>query len=147
MAKVIKEIIIMLLVCLATMLLLAIGLYKFIPSKKIVPEITKYVATEEVQDLLQDTIDEQDDDEILYTYDSGESASYEVTSSDLKNYQSTNDYVPGKANPFAVYSKTVTEDEVNGENSKETNQSTSENTSTSTEGRMPSVYSQNTGTK
>ena len=44
-AKIIKEIIIMLLVALATMLVLAVSFYQYAPSKKIVPEISNYKAS------------------------------------------------------------------------------------------------------
>ena len=107
MAKIIKEIIIMLLVCLVAMLILAIVLYKFIPSKKIVPEITTYEVSEQVQDLLDDNIDSREKDSKVL-------ATYEVTKSDLSGYQKSNDYIPGKANPFADVSKTITDDSQNG---------------------------------
>ena len=145
MAKAIKEIIIMLLICLVAMLILAIVLYKYIPNRKVVPEVVTYAATEEVQDLLNDNIDtKSDSDNVILTY--------EVTSSDLKNYQSTNTYVPGKSNPFAaVDSSTVVE---NGSNSNENSNSVNstkkdEENSQETkknENTNPSVY-QNTGTK
>ena len=107
MAKIIKEIIIMLLVCLITMLLLAIALYQYIPNRKIVPEIVKYSATEEVKDLLDDNINAKEEESVLLTY--------EVTSSDLNNYQITNDYVPGKSNPFATYSASENGEEYGGQ--------------------------------
>ena len=53
MTKAIKEIIIMLLICLIAMLGLAIALYQYIPSKKNVPEIVQYQVSEQVQDLLE----------------------------------------------------------------------------------------------
>ena len=149
MAKAIKEIIIMLLICLATMLILAIVLYKYIPNRKVVPEVVTYTATEEVQDLLNDNIDtKSDSDNVILTY--------EVTSSDLKNYQSTNTYVPGKSNPFAAADSSTTVAETNtssngNSNSESTANSTkqssenSQNTNNS-ESTTPSVY-QNTGTK
>lgn len=145
MAKAIKEIIIMLLICLITMLILAIVLYKYIPNRKVVPEVVTYTATEDIQDLLNDNIDtKSDSDNVILTY--------EVTSSDLKNYQDINTYVPGKSNPFAVIdNSTIVE---NGSNSnvnsnngnstkkdEENSQETKKNENTS-----PSVY-QNTGTK
>lgn len=141
MAKTIKEIIIMLLVCLVTMLVLAIVLYQYIPNRKAVPEIITYAATEDVQLLLDDDIDQRsDDDQVILTY--------EVTESDLNSYQNTNDYVPGKANPFAAYSGTPTGEETSTDTTQEnedgeTSSSTGEKIETST----PSVYSQNTGTK
>ena len=76
MAKVIKEIIIMLVICLLTMLVLAIALYRYIPNRKAVPEVVTYTASEDVQDLLEDNIDtKSDQDNVILTY--------EVTASDL----------------------------------------------------------------
>lgn len=146
MAKIIKEIIIMLLVCLITMLLLAICLYKYIPNRKTVPEIVTYTATEEVQDLLADNIDTKTDgDNVILTY--------EVTASDLNNYKNTNIYVPGKSNPFAPASSSTTnnDDAQNGNdntgnnNNSSTNQENTNNTSQtnpnqSTESTAPSIY-------
>ena len=155
-AKTVKEIIIMLLVALVTMLLLAIALYQYIPSKKIVPDVTEYHVSESVQDLLEDDIDNRaNQDNVILTY--------EVTSSDLKNYQKTNDYVPGKSNPFAAYTQTTTEDasgessttknNTNGTTSKtksNTNTTANDNSGSSTQessGNTVSQYSQNKGTK
>lgn len=140
MAKTIKEIIIMLLVCLVTMLVLAIALYQYIPNRKAVPEIVTYVATEDVQDLLEDDIDTRsDDDNVILTY--------EVTSSDLNNYQRINAYVPGKSNPFAAYSGTPTTEATDSNNGENQNSGTETNPNQSTESTTPSVYSQNSGTK
>lgn len=140
MAKTIKEIIIMLVVCLVTMLLLSIILYQYIPNRKVVPEIAKYTATEEVQDLLEDNIDsKKDDDNVILTY--------EVTSNDLNNYKNTNVYVPGKTNPFAKYTETQ-EGEVEGtkndEGNTETVTQTNPNDGVGT--KTPDVYQSN-GTK
>lgn len=101
--KIIKEIIIMLLVCLVTMLLLAIILYKFIPNNKVIPEIVEYAATDDVRDLLEDTIDSTSTNSVIMTY--------EVTASDLNVYQVTKDYVPGKSNPFAKSASSETSSE------------------------------------
>ncbi len=144
MAKVIKEIIIMLLVCLITMLLLAIGLYKYIPNRKTVPEIVTYTASEEVQDLLADNIDTKTDgDNVILTY--------EVTASDLNNYKNTNIYVPGKSNPFAPASSSVSTDGGSDSNNSVDNNGNTENNGTSqkneqknpnqsTESTAPSIY-------
>ena len=152
MAKAIKEIIIMLLICLVTMLILAIVLYKYIPNRKVVPEVVTYTATEDVQDLLNDNIDtKSDSDNVILTY--------EVTSSDLKNYQSTNTYVPGKSNPFAAVDSSTTVAGTSTSSNGNSNSGSNENTGNSTkqpsensqdtnknESTNPSVY-QNTGTK
>lgn len=135
MTKAIKEIIIMLLVCLCTMLVLAILLYKFIPTKKQIPEIAKYAKTEQIEDLLEDNVDEKkDEDRIIYTY--------EVTKGDLAGYQVSKDYIPGKTNPFEEYSGEPTGEayQPSGEDSKDKNasQPTEEVTN-------PSVYKNTSG--
>ena len=98
MTKVIKEIIIMLLICLISMLILAVTLYDYIPNRKVVAKITKYNTSEEIQAQLADDIDSEEKEVIL---------TYEVTSSDLSAYEVTNEYVPGKANPFSDYIQSV----------------------------------------
>lgn len=139
MTKVVKEIIIMLLVCLVTMLVLAIALYKFIPNRKAVPEVVTYTASEDVQDLLEDNIDQKDDsDNVILTY--------EVTSSDLSSYQSAKTYVPGKSNPFAPSSSTVDGEYVEG-NTSGTSGNTQTNPNKSNESTSPSVYQNNKSTK
>lgn len=125
MTKAIKEIIILLLICLIAMLALAIALYQYIPSKKTVPEISKYSVSEQVQDLLEDNIDQKSDkDRVILTY--------EVTKGELSGYQVTNDYIPGKSNPFGVVSKTITEEE-----SEETPEGDTENTDNSNKDTTP----------
>ena len=91
MANIIKEIIIMLLVCLAGMLLFAVVLYEYIPNRKVIPEIAQYNPSEKIKELKADDIDKKNET-IIKTF--------EVTSSDLANYKVANDYVPGKSNPF-----------------------------------------------
>lgn len=143
MAKVIKEIIIMLLICLVTMLVLAIALYKYIPNRKVVPEVVSYTASEEVKDLLADNIDTKSDkDNVILTY--------EVTASDLNGYQSTNIYVPGKSNPFAAASKSTTTDGGNDNSPSVDNDgnsgTTNQNPNNSSSSTAPSIYNNN-GTK
>ena len=150
MVKIIKEIIIMLLVCLITMLILAIGLYKYIPNRKAVPEVVTYTASEDVKDLLEDNIDKKSDsDDVILTY--------EVTASDLTGYQSINTYVPGKSNPFAAASSSTSNDGNNNSSSNngdsssdnsQNNQTNNEqkNPNQSNESTAPSVYNKN-GTK
>ena len=122
MTKAIKEIIIMLLICLIAMLALAIALYQYIPSKKTVPVIAKYEASEQVQDLLEDNIDKKsDNDRVILTY--------EVTKGELSGYQTTNDYIPGKSNPFGDVSKTITEEDT--ETTTEGDDGNSDNSSNS----------------
>ena len=132
MAKnVIKELIIILLLCLAIILILGILLYEYVPISKTVPNPVSYVRTEAVEEELasSDTIDES---QLVMTY--------EINSSDLNNYKQMQEYKPGKANPFAAVSEDNTGNN-NGNNSSNTSSGststgTNNNTSTS-EGYYP----------
>lgn len=132
MAKnVIKEIIIILLLCLAIILILGILLYEYVPISKTVPNPVSYVRTEAVEEELasSDTVDES---QVVMTY--------EINSSDLNNYKQMQEYKPGKANPFAAVSEDNTGNN-NGNNSSNTSSGststgTNNNTSTS-EGYYP----------
>ena len=88
-----KEIIIGLLLCLAILLVLAVMMYSFIPNNKVIPEPIKYSAPEEVKKVLDEAA--TDSSQVILTY--------EVNSSDLSLAQRTNDYNPGKVNPFSSY--------------------------------------------
>ncbi len=99
MAKtIIKEIIIALLVCLAVLLILSVILYDFIPTNKVIPEAIEYQPSSEVEVELNAAVDDHSD-EIIKTY--------EITASDLDNFERTDEYLPGKANPFAAVSEDV----------------------------------------
>lgn len=96
MAKVIiRETIISLLVCLAVLLILSVALYNYIPANKVVPETVEYTPSTEIKAQLNAEV-EDNSSEILMTY--------EVTASDLDNFERTNEYNPGKANPFSIVS-------------------------------------------
>ncbi len=98
MLKIIKETMIMLLVCLVGILLFAVIFYEYIPAKKEVAEVTKYSPTSTVSEQLSDSVDNLDEN-VVSTFESDKDA-YQVTSTDLNRYQSTKEYVPGKSNPF-----------------------------------------------
>lgn len=92
MAKsIIKEIIIVLLLCLAIMLVLGILLYEYVPITKTLPNEVSYTTPENVKQELLSSSD-VDDTQVIMTY--------EVNQDDLNNYRRVQDYVPGKANPF-----------------------------------------------
>ena len=88
-----KEIIIGLLLCLAILLILAVMMYSFIPNNKVIPEPITYSAPEEAKNVLNEAA--MDSSQVILTY--------EVNSSDLSTAQRTNDYNPGKVNPFSSY--------------------------------------------
>ena len=116
MAKnIIKEIIILLLLCLAIILILGILLYEYAPMSKTIPNPVSYTTPEEIQKELSSSSD-VDDSQIIMTY--------EVDSTDLNNYERINNYQPGKANPFSSY-------ETSGENTTTGNSSTGGSSTTS----------------
>ena len=118
MSKIIKEIIIMLIICLIAMLLFAILLYDYVPNRKVVAEVTQYTTSQETQNLLADNIDSEENEVVL---------TYEVTSQDLSSYEVSNEYVPGKANPFEAVSSGTT-----GEDSDDNTTNTTTNSNTTT---------------
>ena len=119
MSKIIKEIIIMLLVCLVGMLLFSVIFYEYIPNRKIIPEVTQYSASEKIKEQKADDIDKRDD-QIVKTF--------EVTSADLNNFKVTKDYVAGKANPFASVANDV---ESNASTTKSSNNNNSSSSTSS----------------
>lgn len=109
MAKnIIKEIIIILLLVLAIILILGVLLYEYVPVNKIIPEKVSYTTPEKIKDELN-TDSNVDDTQIIITY--------QIDSTDLNNYKTTQDYVPGKKNPFS----SLTTQEIQGNNKEENN--------------------------
>lgn len=120
MSKIIKEIIILLLVCLVGMLLFSVIFYEYIPNRKIIPEVTQYSASDKIKEQMADDIDKKDD-QIVKTF--------EVTSSDLNNFKVTKDYVAGKANPFAAVASDAESNATTSKSSSNNNSSSSSSSS------------------
>lgn len=122
MAKsIIKELIIVLLLCLAIILVLGILLYEYVPVSKTIPNEVSYTTPEEVKEELL-TSSDIDENQIVMTY--------EIDSTDLNNYKKIQNYKPGKANPFSSY-----ETQASGSNagsSQTSGQNTTSNTNTNT---------------
>ena len=110
----IKEIIIMLLLCLAILLLLGILLYEYVPMTKTIPNPVSYTTPNNIKQELADS-DNLDESEIIMTY--------EVDATDLNNYSTIQNYKPGKANPFSPYETT---EPTSGTNTTAGNSSTKE---------------------
>ena len=149
MAKsVIKELIIVLLLCLAIILVLGILFYEYIPLAKEVPEDVKYSTSDTTEEQKTEIRGLTADEE----YYSGETDS--INSDDLNNYRRTQDYVPGKANPFSSYetsAETPTENgsSTGGSSSGSTSGGSSSSSSTTDDDSSSSGghFFQNTGTK
>ena len=148
MAKsIIKELIIVLLLCLAIILVLGILLYEYVPITKTIPNEVSYTTPENVKQELLSSSD-VDDSQIIMTY--------EINSDDLSNYRRVQDYVPGKANPFSSYETTAENTTENGSstggttsNGSTSSGSTNTNSGTTTDDSSSSGghFFQNTGTK
>ncbi len=124
--KVIKELIISLLLCLAIILLLGILLYEYIPMAKTVPNPVSYNTPDNVKQELANS-ENVDEEQIIMTY--------EVDSNDLNNYKRIQDYKPGKANPFSSFettgTNTTTGNSGNGTSSSNANSTNNSGTSNS----------------
>lgn len=148
MAKnIVKEIIIVLLLCLAIILILGILLYEYAPMSKTIPNPVSYKTPEDVQQELATSAD-VDENQIIMTY--------EIDSTDLNNYERINDYQPGKANPFSSYvtsgENTTTSGSSTGGNNSSSGNSTSSSSSSNTSSGGSTTTSggqffQNKGTK
>lgn len=142
MAKnIIKEIIIMLLLCLAIILILGVILYEYVPSNKILPEEVSYVTPQNIKEELKNS-DSIEEDKVILTY--------EIDELDLTNYQKIKDYKPGKVNPFSTYEEKTEENQTqNGQNTTNNNSgSTNSDNSSSTGGSTQnSVQNTNTSTE
>lgn len=122
MAKnVIKEIIIILLLCLAIILILGILLYEYVPMTKTIPNPVSYTVPEEVETEIQDT-----SDDVLMSFNND---SESIDSTELNNYERINNYQPGKANPFSSYEEAIS---TSGENTTTGNSSTGGSSSSTT---------------
>ena len=99
MKSIIKEILIILLLCLAICLILGIIFYNYIPSNVVVPGNVEAYAT-------SNTIKEEIDEEIV-EYPK-ENLVFEITDSDLTLYKRVKSYDEGKSNPFAITNQNTT---------------------------------------
>ena len=135
-----KEIVIVLLLCLAIIIVLGVLLYEYVPTNKIIPEKKAYTTPETIKSQIQEEVTE--DTEIILTY--------EVDSTDLDNYEKINDYNPGKVNPFSPYQ---TEEETNNttnttdNNTGNTQENSSSTGNTNQNDDSTNHYFQNKGTK
>lgn len=109
--SIIKEVFIMILLCIAIVLILGILLYDYIPSNKVIPVKEAYETPNDVKEEINEQITEIEKTEI----------SYEITDADLNLYKQTSSYRPGKPDPFSE-SSTVVNSNITDENTANTNQ-------------------------
>ncbi len=137
---ILKEIIIILLLCIAILLVLGIIFYDYNPLNKIVPNKIAYSTPNEIKDEIQQN-------EVKDVLEGGVNIVYSIDSSDLNIYKKSNSYVSGKANPFASIAEDTTVAE-NGQVPKENNTQTEQNvTKTNTNPDSTGTFLNNTGKK
>lgn len=99
---IIKETFIILLITVAVAVIVALILYQYMPTNRVIPsKVTAYATPEEVAKEIDDQTTEKE-------YES-ENKLYTVTDSDLAKYRSEKNYNPGKVNPFEEVSNEITE--------------------------------------
>jgi len=119
--SIIKESFIMLLLIIAIILVLGIILYDYNPGTQIIPsEVAEYTLPQGMQEELDATIKEAEKQNIIKTY--------KVDSSDLKEYERTNDYEKGKVNPFEALPNEVVENNTSTEVNNNNNNNNQSNT-------------------
>lgn len=129
--NIIKEIIIILLLTLAIILILGVLLYEYVPANKIIPEKVSYTTPENAKVELE-TDANVDDTEVIITY--------QIDSTDLRNYQKIQEYVPGKKNPFEAVKEET-------ENTIDEDGNTTTDTATNTQTNSNTGYLPDKGTK
>lgn len=136
--NIIKEIIIVLLLILAIILVLGVLLYEYVPTNKIIPEQVSYTTPENVKtELATDT--NIDDTEVVMTY--------EIDSTDLKNYKKVQGYVSGKKNPFEALESenTTTGNTTTSQNTSNASGSSTNNSNTNTQSQSTETTQNQTG--
>lgn len=119
MAKtIIRETIIILLLCLAIILILGVVLYNYVPTNKLIPQEVSYTQTEEVKKAIEESVSNQNSQVIL---------TYEVDETDLDNYEKVRDYKKGKTNPFSSYQKEDSQNSTESNTSNSINNEINEN--------------------
>lgn len=116
--KVIKELAIILLLCVAIILVLGLLFYKYIPTNKIVPNKVAYEMPQNIAEEIQNDVDESTFVNITYSLDASE----------INQSKRAKQYSPGKANPFESIK---TENTANGNTASGNNTNTNTNTNTS----------------
>lgn len=98
MKKTLKQVMIVFLTVLTVALVFAIIFYKYIPTNKVIPtKVPAYSTPESVEAEIKETNTE--------TEFASENQVYEITDSDLSQYQSKRSYNPGKSDPFKEYTE------------------------------------------
>lgn len=115
-----KNVIMLLLLIIVILLILGIFFYGILPSNKIVPEKVQYALPDTLQQELNVTLEDEQQQNTLVTY--------VVKGSDMDKYAATNNYDPGKIDPFADNSGTNNNTTTATESATDTNGTVDSNT-------------------
>lgn len=107
MKSIIKEIFIILLLCIAIALIFGVVFYDYIPNNKVVPSTVEAYKT-------SNTIKDEINMELVGNFQIDDTMPYEITDSDLTIRKQDKSYEPGKANPFATSSESAIGNTTNG---------------------------------
>lgn len=111
MNKVIKEVFIILLLCMVVIFTIGLLFYDCIPPKNENIESIEYVADKSVTNTL-DQIKENSNADITNNEDGSLLKSYSIKKEDLEEFASENYYETGKKDPFAEYADPVEDEAV-----------------------------------
>ena len=129
-----KEVIIILLLCIAILLVLSIMFYDYNPITKVVPNKVAYTTPEDVTNILEE--------ENISANVEIEKRVYTIDGSDLTIYQKSKTYDPSKENPFV--STPTSTDESTSSTQVKTNTNGTSLSSTSTSANTTSSSSSTT---
>ena len=126
--NILKEVVIVLLLCMAILLILSIMFYDYNPITKVVPNKIAYNTPDDIAEIIQE--------EGVNTNIETEKRVYTIDGSDLNIYQRSQTYDPSKENPFvsapvSTSETTSTEVKVNTDGSQTTTADTSSSSSSS----------------
>ena len=137
----IKEIFIVLLLCIAIVLILGILFYDYIPTNRVIPTKEAYVTPNDVKEEINEQITEIEKTEI----------SYEITDADLNIYKQSSSYKPGKKDPFSLTetseNKNNTNNNVNSDDKKNEGQKNDTEVSNKVNENSTGTFFNDTGIK
>lgn len=132
---ILKETIIILLICIAILLILGVVFYDYNPLNKILPNKVAYSTPEEIKKEIQE-------EEVKDILESEYNVVYSIDSTDMNIYRKENSYVAGKLNPFSTIEEDSQGTSQNGQASTNNGQ-----TSNSANNSKPSGTNNVTGRK
>lgn len=111
MSKIIREVFIILLLCMIVIFTIGLLFYDCIPHKNEKIESIEYVADKKVTETIKE-IEANNNSDVVSDKDDSLLKSYSIGKDDLNEFASENYYETGKKDPFAEYSASVEEEAV-----------------------------------